>query len=82
MHPYESGMAYQLLMVAVFFIKALLLCLLTIWVRWTLPRLRIDQMMSMCWKYFIPISFACLVLTAVWMLVFNGHGMLWRVAQQ
>jgi NADH-quinone oxidoreductase subunit H len=82
MHPYTSGLGWQLLMVLVFFAKASGLCLVTIWVRWTLPRLRIDQMMAMCWKYFIPISFACLVMTAAWMLLFNGNGMLWRMAQQ
>lgn len=82
MHPYESSLGWQLLMVGVFFAKAVPLCLVTIWVRWTLPRLRIDQMMAMCWKYFIPISFACLVLTAVWMLAFGGDGMLWRMGQR
>jgi len=79
MDPYSSGLGYQLLMVAVFFAKAIPLCFVTIWVRWTLPRLRIDQMMSMCWKYFIPISFACLVMTAVWMLAFDGNGIFWRM---
>ncbi len=78
--PYASGLGWQLVMVAVFFAKTAPLCLLTIWVRWTLPRLRIDQMMAMCWKYFIPISFACLVLTAGWMLLFNGNGIFWRMA--
>jgi NADH-quinone oxidoreductase subunit H len=80
MDAYTSGLGWQLVMVAVFFAKAIPLCLTTIWVRWTLPRLRIDQMMTMCWKYFIPISFACLVLTAAWMLVFNGNGIFWRVS--
>lgn len=80
MDAYASGLGWQLAMVAVFFAKAIPLCLITIWVRWTLPRLRIDQMMAMCWKYFIPISFACLVLTAAWMLVFNGNGVFWRTS--
>lgn len=77
--PYTSGLGHQLLMVLVFFTKAILLCLLTIWVRWTLPRLRIDQMLSLCWKYFIPIAFVCLVMTAVWMLAFGGNGIFWRM---
>jgi NADH-quinone oxidoreductase subunit H len=81
MHPYSSGLGYQLIMVAVFFAKAVPLCLLTIWIRWTLPRLRIDQMMSMCWKYFIPISFACVIMTAAWMLAFDGNGIFWRMAR-
>ncbi len=81
MDPYTSSVGHQLLMVMVFFAKVVPLCLVTIWVRWTLPRLRIDQMMSMCWKYFIPISFVCLVMTAVWMLAFDGNGMFWRMVR-
>ncbi len=79
MSPADSGLGWQLVMVGVFFAKAVALCLVTIWVRWTLPRLRIDQMMSMCWKYFIPISFSCFILTAAWMLVFDGNGIFWRM---
>lgn len=40
----------------VFVIKASLLVTLQIWVRWTLPRLRIDQVMTTCLKYLVPIS--------------------------
>lgn len=76
--PYTSEPGWQLLMVLVFFAKAVPLCLLTIWVRWTLPRLRIDQMMTLCWKYFIPISFFCLTFSALWMLLFKGNGIFWR----
>ena len=77
--PYESPLHMQLLMVGVFFAKTVPLCLVIIWVRWSMPRLRIDQMLTMCWKYFIPIAFACLVATAIWLLVFNGNGIFWRM---
>lgn len=40
----------------VFLVKASLLVCVQIWVRWTLPRLRIDQVMTTCLKYLIPIS--------------------------
>jgi NADH-quinone oxidoreductase subunit H len=41
---------------AVFIAKGSLLVFVQIWVRWTLPRLRIDQVMTTCLKYLIPIS--------------------------
>jgi NADH-quinone oxidoreductase subunit H len=37
-------------------VKGTLLVLVQIWVRWTLPRLRIDQVMTTCLKYLVPIS--------------------------
>ncbi|HLQ44919.1 MAG TPA: NADH-quinone oxidoreductase subunit NuoH, partial [Planctomycetaceae bacterium] len=40
----------------VFLVKASVLVCVQIWVRWTLPRLRIDQVMTTCLKYLIPIS--------------------------
>ena len=43
---------------AVFMLKASMLVFLQIWVRWTLPRLRIDQVMTTCLKYLIPMSCA------------------------
>ncbi len=41
--------------------KASTLVFLVIQLRWTLPRLRIDQLMITCWKYLVPLSFAMLV---------------------
>ena len=46
--------------------KIIFFIFVTIWIRWTLPRFRVDQMMNLCWKYFIPISFACFVGTLMW----------------
>ena len=40
----------------IFLVKSSLLVCVQIWVRWTLPRLRIDQVMTTCLKYLIPIS--------------------------
>jgi NADH-quinone oxidoreductase subunit H len=54
--------------IAVFVAKASLLVIVMMWVRWSLPRLRIDQVMMVCLKYFLPISCALLVGVCVWLL--------------
>ncbi len=40
-----------------------------IWVRWTLPRLRIDQVMTMCLKYCVPLAAICFVGVLVWQVL-------------
>ena len=56
----------------IFMTKTLLLYYVVIWVRWTLPRLRVDQLMSLCWKYLTPIAIFNLVGCAIWLVAFNG----------
>ena len=62
----------QVLQVGVFLFKSFLLFYLVIWIRWTLPRLRVDQLMSVCWKYLTPISFFNLLGVCLWIIIFDG----------
>ena len=48
-----------------FFAKAFFVVFLMMWMRWTFPRLRIDQILKLEWKYLVPISMANLLLMAV-----------------
>jgi len=56
----------------VFLFKAIMLVNVQIWVRWTLPRLRIDQVMMTCLKYLVPISCFLFLGAAVWPLALRG----------
>jgi NADH-quinone oxidoreductase subunit H len=47
-----------------FLMKTYLLIFVIMWVRWTFPRLRFDQLMNFSWKVMIPLSLANLVITA------------------
>jgi NADH-quinone oxidoreductase subunit H len=52
--------------VVVFVLKCWVLVFVQMWVRWTLPRLRIDQVMMTCLKYLLPISCVLLLGVSLW----------------
>ena len=47
-------------------LKSYVLIALQMWIRWTLPRLRVDQFMHLCWKVLIPFTLAFVAISALW----------------
>lgn len=60
---------------AIFVAKATSLVFFQMWVRWTLPRLRIDQVMMTCLKYLLPISCMLFLGATVWPLLIYSSPM-------
>jgi NADH-quinone oxidoreductase subunit H len=52
-----------------FLSKGMALIFVQMWLRWTLPRLRVDQLMYVGWKVLIPFSFACMIGVGFWVLM-------------
>ncbi len=66
---WSESIVLCLIRMGVFFAKAIVILFLFMWVRWSLPRFRFDQLMRLAWGGLIPISIGLLVATAVvtWM---------------
>jgi len=62
--------AYEIVGVINMFLKAFGLYFVMIWVRWTLPRIRIDQVMYLCLKVLLPIGLVCATWAAIQVVVF------------
>lgn len=67
-----ARLGLELLGMAIFVGKCMAMTNLAIWIRWTLPRIRVDQMMALCWKYLVPIALVLLVVTAASEWIFAG----------
>ena len=63
-----------------FFAKLSALLFIYIWLRGTLPRIRVDQMMNVAWKFMLPMAFTCVIASAVWHYAGRGlRGWLWSL---
>lgn len=61
--PFWSGV----ISFGIFFAKTAVFLFVFIWVRWTLPRFRYDQLMNLGWKFLLPIALTAIVVTGtVW----------------
>jgi NADH-quinone oxidoreductase subunit H len=67
--PSLAWFGLQAASMGVFVVKVLFLANIIVWIRWTLPRIRVDQMMALAWKYLVPAAFACFVFTLLWQLL-------------
>jgi NADH-quinone oxidoreductase subunit H len=54
-----------------FFLKTYFFVFVAVWMRTTLPRIRVDQLMGVAWKVLLPLSLINLFLTAIAVVVFN-----------
>ncbi len=63
-----------LLSVMIFIAKLLFFLFFFMWVRWTLPRFRYDQLMSLGWKIMLPLALAYIIVIAAVILILNVAG--------
>ena len=74
----DNPVLLNLLQFVTFFVKSYFGVILMMWIRATLPRIRVDQLMTTCWKYLVPMAFVNFIGTAVWVALWpNGNRPVW-----
>jgi NADH-quinone oxidoreductase subunit H len=77
----HGGWAGPLLQAGIFGAKTVALVGVQMWVRWSLPRPRIDQVLYVCLKVMLPVSVGLLVMQALWQAVIPREGWVQAVVQ-
>ncbi|MBF8299399.1 MAG: NADH-quinone oxidoreductase subunit [Dehalococcoidia bacterium] len=62
-----DGIGAEIMMAFWLFSKAMVVFMVIIWIRATIPRFRIDQLMGLAWKVFVPLSFVNVLITAFYL---------------
>jgi len=57
-----------------FFLKMYVMIFIFMWVRWTYPRIRVDQLMGFGWKVLVPLTLANIFITGVGMYIYRAIG--------
>lgn len=60
------------LQILTFIFKMVFFIFMYIWVRWTLPRFKYNQLMRIGWKYLLPLALVNIILTAIGLLIYQG----------
>jgi len=60
-----GGIVVTLLQVASFLVKSMIGYWIIMWVKYSMPRIRIDQMLAFNWKFLTPLSLGMLIITAI-----------------
>jgi NADH-quinone oxidoreductase subunit H len=63
--PWLASLIWGLVNIGVFFGKVSILLFVFIWVRWTLPRFRYDQLMKLGWYFFFELALVNIFITAL-----------------
>jgi NADH-quinone oxidoreductase subunit H len=61
----KPGLLATLLSGTVFFVKLMFWIFFVMWIRWTLPRFRYDQLMALGWKFMTPVTLVYIMLVCV-----------------
>lgn len=76
--PEATGLLAVIVKFIVFFTKAQLSVCFMMLIRWTIPRIRYDQVLKLAWQTLIPVSMIVVVLTSV--MIYLGRTLWWQMA--